>query len=234
MDNRRRMLLSGGLSADPVLENNDWATISEVARAGKAAQFWKVGDKITVIINGYKCYLRILDFDHDDVVDSAAYGRSKAGITFEMSNTFATKYPINSLTSTNWQSCNLRTNTLPTFKQNMPVDLRNAIVKVNKPTYLRLVADEHYLRTVQDDLFLLSATEVFNSTSSKGPEGTQYAYYAAGKSKVKYSTAAPSENWWLRSMPDGFANQFSFVTNNGALSENYVSENYGVSFAFCV
>lgn len=234
MDNRRRMMLAGGISADPVLENNDWATISKVARAGKAEEFWKVGDKITVIINGYKCYLRILDFDHDDVVDSAAYGRSKAGITFEMSNTFATKYPINSITSIDWSRCSLRANTLPTFKQNMPVDLRNAIVQVNKPTYLLAATSNHYFENVVDDLFLLSATEVFNSTSSKGPEGKQYAYYAAGKSKVKSSTAATSENWWLRSMPNGFTNQFSFVTNSGALSKNYVSENYGVSFAFCV
>ena len=44
-----RQFLSG---ADPVLNNNDWATIRAVSDANQAANYWSVGDTKTITING--------------------------------------------------------------------------------------------------------------------------------------------------------------------------------------
>lgn len=44
-----RQFLSG---ADPVLNNNDWATIRAVSDAGQGANYWSVGDTKTITING--------------------------------------------------------------------------------------------------------------------------------------------------------------------------------------
>lgn len=44
-----RQFLSG---VDPVLNNNDWATIRAVSDANQGANYWSVGDTKTIIING--------------------------------------------------------------------------------------------------------------------------------------------------------------------------------------
>ena len=44
-----RQFLSG---IDPVLNNNDWATIRAVSDAGQGANYWAVGDTKTITING--------------------------------------------------------------------------------------------------------------------------------------------------------------------------------------
>lgn len=44
-----RKFLSG---VDPVLNNNDWATIRAVSDASQGANYWSVGDKKTITING--------------------------------------------------------------------------------------------------------------------------------------------------------------------------------------
>ena len=44
-----RQFLSG---VDPVLNNNDWATIRAVSDASQGANYWSVGDTKTITING--------------------------------------------------------------------------------------------------------------------------------------------------------------------------------------
>ena len=44
-----RQFLSG---VDPVLNNNDWATIRQVSDNGQGANYWSVGDTKTITING--------------------------------------------------------------------------------------------------------------------------------------------------------------------------------------
>ena len=45
-----RQFLSSGV--DPVLNNNDWATIRAVSDAGQGANYWSVGDTKSITING--------------------------------------------------------------------------------------------------------------------------------------------------------------------------------------
>ena len=48
-----RQFLSGVLSGvDPVLNNNDWATIRAVSDANQGANYWSVGDTKSITING--------------------------------------------------------------------------------------------------------------------------------------------------------------------------------------
>lgn len=42
----------GGIDPDPVLNNNDWATIRAVSDASQGANYWSVGDTKTITING--------------------------------------------------------------------------------------------------------------------------------------------------------------------------------------
>lgn len=69
------------------LNDNDWATISNVSSTGLASNYWSVGDTKNIVLNGnvgnlsltgYNISVFILDFNHD----SAEEGGTKDGITF--------------------------------------------------------------------------------------------------------------------------------------------------------
>ena len=113
----------------------------------------------------------------------------------------------------------------------MPTEVQNGIQEVNKLT------SEGYrsttISTTADKLFLLSEIEIFgNITYSASGEGTQYAYYKAGNSKVKnYNGSA--NHWWQRSPYIGNYTSFCAVSNSGLA--DYISANdvYCISFAFC-
>lgn len=65
-------------SADPVLNNNDWQTISEISASGEAANYWSVGDCKEVTLNGtvgilslsnFKTYAFIIGIDHNSAIE---------------------------------------------------------------------------------------------------------------------------------------------------------------------
>ena len=76
--------------ADDVLNNNDWDTISEVSSAGEAANYWSVGDRKQVTLNGtvgscsfsnFSTYAFIIGFNHN----SSREGSNK--IHFQLAKT---------------------------------------------------------------------------------------------------------------------------------------------------
>ena len=66
---------------DPILGNNTWEQINEVANEGIAASVWSVGDEInTTVLDGETITCVILGFNHDTLSD----GSGTAAITFGM------------------------------------------------------------------------------------------------------------------------------------------------------
>ena len=83
-------------------------------------------------------------------------------------------------------------------------------------------------------LFLLSEVEIFGSTTySVSGEGTQYAYYKAGNSKVK-NVSGSAYAWWERSPYASNTAGFCFVASNGNADGSGASSSFGVAFGFCV
>jgi hypothetical protein len=70
-------------------------------------------------------------------------------------------------------------------------------------------------------------------TYSVSGEGTQYAYYKAGNSKVK-NKGGSAVIWWGRSPYSGNGSRFCFVGSNGAANNGYADISRGVAFGFCV
>ena len=66
----------------------------------------------------------------------------------------------------------------------------------------------------------------------------QYAYFAAGNTRVKYGAGAQSSSttvaWWLRSPSYDPSGYFCLVDINGTTSHNYASYGQGVAPCFCV
>ena len=70
-------------------------------------------------------------------------------------------------------------------------------------------------------------------TYSVSGEGTQYAYYKAGNSKVKNKSGS-AYTWWERSPRSGNSYLFCLVNSGGSAANSSASTSRGVAFGFCV
>ena len=232
------------------LENMNWEDISTVSKAGKASEYWSVGDQKTINVNGVDYLFDIIGFDHDDVTDASAYGREKAGITFECRQVLDDGYPMHSTIddlTVGWHNCDMRLISLPSLFETLDDSLKNVIVNVNKITGATVKNTSRATVTTEDTLFLLSYTEVCGEVSSAiyagtDPtitvfEGNQYEYYANGGGIRKYKTDGTVGTYWLRT-PDGSNNGFIFYSSDTAphlsVHNNYLTDVIKGSFEFCV
>ena len=198
-----------------------------------------VGDQVTVALNGVNYVFDVIGFNHDTLTTPTAYGAitqtGKAGITFQMHDLFATTYVMNS-SNTNaggWKSSAMRTSTMSIMKGYLPQAWQTAIKPVNKASGLG-GGSSSGTEITSDDCFLLAEIEIFGSTPYSVPgEGTQYAYYKAGNSKVKYKGGSAND-WWERSPISSTGSSFCDVSSSGEGSGDRANVSYGVAFAFCV
>ena len=217
------------------LESLSWFQVAAISKMGLARAQFHIGDEKTLTVNGVRYTAVIIGFDHDTPVDTATYGRDKAGITWQLKNCLNTTYQMNSsnTNSGGWKSCTMRTSTMATLLSRLASDLKNAIVKVKK---LSSAGNQSTaINTTEDSLFLLSEVEIFGSTTyAKAGEGSQYEYYQSGNSRVK--TVNGSVSFWLERSPDGSNSEgFCSVNSNGtALGGNFASGSGGVAFGFCI
>ena len=188
------------------LNDNDWATIKEVADESKGANYWAVGDTKQITINGklsdgltlsnYQTWVYIIGFDHNS-------DKEGTGITFQGFKTAQTggidvalcdsKYNSvqtsgqwfnmnNSATNTGgWASCRMRSTTLPLVKSALPSDLQ-AVLKTTT-----IYSDNtgggsdtaSYVTATQDDLYLLAEFEIFGArTYANSAERNYQQQYA--------------------------------------------------------
>ena len=209
--------------------DNDWATIIKACHKNQVPDTWVVGNSKTMLINGTEYQIDIIGKGHDDYAD----GSGKAPLTFQLHDCYADRNMMNggNTNSGGWTSCAMRSTHLPAILALMPTEVQNGIQEVNKLTSEG--SRSTTISTTADKLFLLSEIEIFgNITYSASGEGTQYAYYKAGNSKVKnYNGSA--NYWWQRSPRIGNYTSFCAARNSGLA--DYISANdvYCISFAFC-
>ena len=211
-----------------------WDVVASCAKKGVAKYLWNIGDKKTLTVDGVTYTAVIIGFDHDNVANAGSYGRSKAGITWQLLDCLNTTYQMNSSNTNNggWTSCAMRTSTMATLLGKLPTALKNNIVPVTKLTSAGNQSTQ--INSTTDSLFLLSEIEIFGATQySKAGEGVQYEYYAAGNPTVKKVNGS-ANGWWERS-PDGSnTTGFCLVNRGGDADSGSANITYGVAFGFCV
>lgn len=198
-----------------------------------------VGNQVTIALSGVNYAFDVIGFNHDTLTTSTAYGATtktgKAGITFQMHDLFATNYAMNNsnTNSGGWKSSSMRTSTMATIKGYMPAAWQTAIKPVNKDSGTG-GGSSSGTETASDSCFLLAEIEIFGSTTySVSGEGTQYAYYKAGNSRVK-NKGSSALYWWERSPRSGNSGYFCYVSSTGSDYFSYATGSLGVAFAFCV
>lgn len=208
--------------------DNEWSEIIAACQSGNVPASWVVGNYKNMTINGKAYRIDIIGKNHDTY---AAGGT--APLTFQMHDCYTETKQMNSsnTNSGGWQNSAMRTTHLPAILNLMPAEVKAAIREVQKKTSAGNQSSS--IQTTNDKLFLLSEIEIFGSTAySYAGEGTQYAYYQAGNSKVKNRNGG-ADYWWERSPRSSDSTFFCLVDRNGNASATSASGSYGVAFGFC-
>lgn len=215
----------------------------------------KISDGLT--LSNYQTYVYIIGFDHNKDVEGT-------GIAFQGFKTAQTggkdialrdsHYALGDLSgqwfnmnntesnSGGWRSSHMRNTTIPIVKEAFPSELL-AVIKTTTLYTDNIGGTSSSLSnvtTTQDDLYLLAEWEIFGVTSfSNAAERNyqqQYAYYAAGNSKIKYrhDETVTAIWWWERSVRLANAYGFCAVANNGVANNNTANLSHGLAPAFKV
>ena len=212
---------------DAIFANNSWETIIAVCQRGIAPNSWAVGDSKMMTIGDTGYQIDIIGKNHDTYTAGGT-----APLTFQMHDCYSTRIMNGSMNNIGgWADCEMRKMHLPAILALMPTEVQNSIREVNKLTSAG--NNSTTINTTADKLFLLAEVEIFGSTSvSVSGEGTQYAYYKAGNSKIKNAGGSISR-WWTRSPNKSSIYSFCYVDSTGNSNTKDADYDMGVAFAFC-
>lgn len=185
--------------------SNTWEQIIAACQSGNVPDTWVVGDNKTMTIDGADYQIDIIGKSHDTY---AAGGT--APLTFQLHDCLNTKY--------NWQV------TWDDLITKLPGSIQSAVKPVSKT-----INNE----SVSPKIFGLTENEVFGAKKlADYSEGTQYAYYAAGNSKIKKVNGKPVE-WWMSSIGSSIVTGYLYVSSDGSTNLEISGRAKSVAFAFC-
>ena len=204
------------------LNDNEWSVIKSISDIGQGENYWSIGDRKAVTLNGtvdvltlsnYTIYAFIIGFNHNASLE----GENR--IHFQLGKTELTGGTDVALCATDgfrmnagdfnlggWESSYMRTNicgtSLSSYSGTMisviPAELRAVLKSVTKYTDNKgnRNTSASAVTATTDYFFLLSEFEAFGSIKASNTneqnKQAQYAYYSAGNSKVKYVHSSTS------------------------------------------
>lgn len=219
------ILSQGGDGLPPkgkALNDYTWEEIRLISDAGKASEYFSLGDRKAVALSGtvgslslsgtYYCY--IIGIDHNSGKEGTnrihfqfGYSAASGGVHlafidsgYNSQKTSGTWFNMNNAQNNagGWNSSLMRTSICPAFKNAMPSDLQAVLKTVTKYSDNTGGGSDtaSYVTATTDTVFLLAEFEVFGArryaNSAEKNYQAQYAWYSAGNSKVRYRHSATS------------------------------------------
>lgn len=245
---------------DTSLANNTPDIIAAAAKSGQAANYWSVGDKVGIAVNGSfgglsynnTVYAFILGFNHNSSVEGGnsihfQFGKTAAGVDIAFVNSYgstSTGFCMNTsnTNSGGWNNSYMRKTICPAFLAALPTAWQNIIAACTKYSDNTGGGSNtaSYVTATSDKIWLLSEMEVQGTrsyaNSAEANYQKQYDYYRNGNSKVKYQHTATTSAcfWWLRSVNAGSTYGFCLVYTDGSASGNDAYISYGFAPGFKV
>ena len=240
---------------DTSLANNTPDIIAAAAKSGQAANYWSVGDKVGIAVNGSfgglsynnTVYAFILGFNHNSSVEGGnsihfQFGKTASGVDIAFVNSYGstgTGFCMNTsnTNSGGWNNSYMRKTICPAFLAALPTAWQNIIAACTKYSDNTGGGSNtaSYVTATSDKIWLLSEMEVQGTrsyaNSAEANYQKQYDYYRNGNSKVKYQHTATTSacGWWLRSVCAGDAGGFCRVYTDG--SANASDAYFSIGFA---
>lgn len=245
---------------DTSLANNTPDIIAAAAKSGQAANYWSVGDKVGIAVNGSfgglsynnTVYAFILGFNHNSSVEGGnsihfQFGKTAAGVDIAFVNSYgstSTGFCMNTsnTNSGGWNNSYMRKTICPAFLAALPKAWQNIIAACTKYSDNTGGGSNtaSYVTATSDKIWLLSEMEVQGTrsyaNSAEANYQKQYDYYRNGNSKVKYQHTATTSAcyWWLRSVCAGSTNGFCDVYTDGSAFNGGAYRSYGFAPGFKV
>ena len=245
---------------DTSLANNTPDIIAAAAKSGQAANYWSVGDKVGIAVNGSfgglsynnTVYAFILGFNHNSSVEGGnsihfQFGKTAAGVDIAFVNSYgstSTGFCMNTsnTNSGGWNNSYMRKTICPAFLAALPKAWQNIIAACTKYSDNTGGGSNtaSYVTATSDKIWLLSEMEVQGTrsyaNSAEANYQKQYDYYRNGNSKVKYQHTATTSAcyWWLRSVHASRANYFCYVYTGGSASNYNAYYSFGFAPGFKV
>ncbi len=203
------------VSADPILKNNSWETIIDIANKGQGQNYWKVGDEINLTLSGKfneTVTLQIWDFNHFDKTD----GTGKANICFGMKHLMKNYQKMNSsnTNSGGWNECYMRKTVMNNIYNSIPEYIRNYIKEINNEANIGYNSSSS--QTCTDKVFLPGFQELGWSGNYDGNQ-VKFPIFSDNNSRIKKMNNGSGQvsSWWTRS-PFFVSNyHFRYVTTDG-------------------
>lgn len=245
---------------DTSLANNTPDIIAAAAKSGQAANYWSVGDKVGIAVNGSfgglsynnTVYAFILGFNHNSSVEGGnsihfQFGKTAAGVDIAFVNSYgstSTGFCMNTsnTNSGGWNNSYMRKTICPAFLAALPTSWQNIIAACTKYSDNTGGGSNtaSYVTATSDKIWLLSEMEVQGTrsyaNSAEANYQKQYDYYRNGNSKVKYQHTATTSAcaWWLRSVYASGAYYFCFVSTDGPAGSSGAYHSRGFAPGFKV
>ena len=245
---------------DTSLANNTPDIIAAAAKSGQAANYWSVGDKVGIAVNGSfgglsynnTVYAFILGFNHNSSVEGGnsihfQFGKTAAGVDIAFVNSYgstSTGFCMNTsnTNSGGWNNSYMRKTICPAFLAALPKAWQNIIAACTKYSDNTGGGSNtaSYVTATSDKIWLLSEMEVQGTrsyaNSAEANYQKQYDYYRNGNSKVKYQHTATTSacHWWLRSVYASGTGSFCGVDAGGSADNYFAYRSFGFAPGFKV
>ena len=241
------------------LDNMSWDNISKIAKAGKGADYFSVGDMKLVTVNGTfgslavtaTVYCVIIGINHNkDIEGNGIHFQflrySGKDMAWDKSNgTTGTSLMMNNSANNGggWMDSYMRNTICTAYLDALPGELQAVIRECVKYTDNAGGAnggDASKVTATRDKIWLPSALEVYGSVggtnAAEANYQVQYEYYKAGNSRVRYRQSAQSAAciWWLRSPVASSETKCATISTTGSLSSAAVNVSYGFAPCFMV
>ena len=235
---------NGTVDVNPVsFANDDWATIAAVAKSGKYAEYYNVGDTKEVDLGSLgKHTVRVANTSTPAECSQEGFSQTACGFVLEFAD-IITERKMNS-TATNvggWPATEMRQYLNGDIYNTLPADLQSVIIDTKVVSGHGKSDSANFTST--DKLYLLSTAEVWAQgtsntiTTDTGRDNTRQLDYYTGVTTNSYSKAIKQLNgsnswWWLRAAYSDYTGSFYGVYSDGDLAGSSANYTYGVSPAF--
>ena len=209
---------------------DSWDEIFQAENDGSYKTKYSVGDTKYLVVGGTYVLMQIIAFDRDILSSDHT---STAKITW-LAKSSSFQFPMNfeDVTEGGWADCECRKFLSDTIYEQIPENVRNKIVAVDK-TYTA-TGSSSSTTTVSDKLWIPSAREIYGGSSYENT-GINYIDFFTGNSvRIKHNGLLTNSTsyWWLRSVNSSTG--FRYVSNGGSIGQGRnASDSSGVALGFC-
>lgn len=224
---------------DPILANNSWEIISEVAESGAASEIWNIGDEITISFSSpyfSEATFQIADFNHFDKTD----GTGKAGIVFVSKELLYADYSgavseygfrFNASGSEIGYPSSDAKKIVEGIFNLMDANARKFCKNIVLPCDTGL--SDPQKTSINALTFIPSAKEVGKSVGND--DSTPFQIFTDNTSRIKISkTNSKKSIWWTRTGVKTINGNKYAVKENGGVTEYGASNGAFACLCFCV